>query len=64
MDLAYCFWTIVHCLFTDQFLSPDETIFSRDKTIFLRDITSMSHWELCYTMTGKQVDAKIDAFLD
>ena len=39
LDLAYCFWTIVHCLFIDQFLS-------RDKTILSRDITSMSHWEL------------------
>ena len=35
-----------------------------DKTILSRDITSMSHWELRYTMTGKQVDAMIDAFLD
>ena len=62
MDLACCFWTIVHCLFIDQFLSPDKTILSRDKTVLLRDITFMSHWELHYTMTGKQVDAMIDAF--
>ena len=35
------------------------TILSRDKFILLRDITLMLHWRLCYTMTGKQVDAAI-----
>ena len=28
-----------------------------------RDITFMSHWRLRYTMTGKQIDTAIDAFL-
>ena len=36
---------------------------SRDKFILLHDITFMSHRWLRYTMTAKQVNAAIDAFL-
>ena len=32
-----------------------------DKFILSCDITFMWHWRLCYTMTGKQVDAVINA---
>ena len=57
------FDVILGCVASIQTMFPDKLKHKVKQQFLSCDNIFMLHWRLRYTMTGKQVDAAIDAFL-